>query len=278
MSVHVTRRAVLRMAGAVGITSVLSGCGNSAASDGASGTSEQTVIKVGTRADSMDKLAAVTPDIEAAGYSIEGVSFDDSVLPNQALGEGSIDINWYQHEPYLEAYNKSNGTDFVMVRPKSYAPLFGMYSSTWKSLDELPDGATLGMCSDASNQARGMNMLKDQGLITLVEGVETPTIRDVEDNPKGLQFIEAEMQLLPQSIDDVDGICLAAAHMVNAGKDADSYIVRSQDEEEYAVGFVVRREDADAEWATGLAKAVQCDHLKEYLANEMKGSMVPTWS
>ncbi|MFC2705134.1 MetQ/NlpA family ABC transporter substrate-binding protein [Olsenella profusa] len=275
MTASITRRTALRMAGLAGLTSILAACGGAG---GAQNAGETKVIKVGTRADSMDKLAAVTPDIEAAGYKIEGVSFDDSVLPNQALGEVSIDCNWYQHEPYLEAYNKSNGTDFVMVEPKSYAPLFGMYSSKWKSLDELPDGATLGMCSDASNQARGMTMLQDQGLLTLADGVETPTIHDVKDNPRNLQFIEAEMQLLPQSIDDVDGICLAAAHMVNAGKDANSYIARSQDEEEYAVGFVVRKEDADAAWATGLAKAVQCDHLRDYLANEMKGSMVPTWS
>lgn len=275
MTASITRRTALRMAGLAGLTSILAACGGAG---GAQNAGETKVIKVGTRADSMDKLAAVTPDIEAAGYKIEGVSFDDSVLPNQALGEVSIDCNWYQHEPYLEAYNKSNGTDFVMVEPKSYAPLFGMYSSKWKSLDELPDGATLGMCSDASNQARGMTMLQDQGLLTLADGVETPTIHDVKDNPRNLQFIEAEMQLLPQSIDDVDGVCLAAAHMVNAGKDANSYIARSQDEEEYAVGFVVRKEDADAAWATGLAKAVQCDHLRDYLANEMKGSMVPTWS
>lgn len=275
MTASITRRTALRMAGLAGLTSILAACGGAG---GAQNAGETKVIKVGTRADSMDKLAAVTPDIEAAGYKIEGVSFDDSVLPNQALGEVSIDCNWYQHEPYLEAYNKSNGTDFVMVEPKSYAPLFGMYSSKWKSLDELPDGGTLGMCSDASNQARGMTMLQDQGLLTLADGVETPTIHDVKDNPRNLQFIEAEMQLLPQSIDDVDGVCLAAAHMVNAGKDANSYIARSQDEEEYAVGFVVRKEDADAAWATGLAKAVQCDHLRDYLANEMKGSMVPTWS
>lgn len=274
MSNNYSRRAALSLFALLGISTTLVACDNSASSS----ISGQKIIKVGTRADSMDKLAAVTPDIEAAGFKIEAISFDDSVLPNQALGEGSIDCNWYQHEPYLEAYNKSNGTDFIMVKPKTYAPLFGMYSSKWKSIDQIPDGATLGMCSDASNQARGMNMLKDNGLLTLIDGVETPTIHDIKDNPKNLQFIEAEMQLLPQSIDDVDAICLAAAHMVNAGKDANSYIIRSQDEEKYAVGFVVRKEDADADWAVGLAKAVQCDHLKEYLANEMKGSMVPTWS
>lgn len=66
--------------------------------------------------------------IEAAGYKVDVTVFDDSNQPNVALGEGSIDINWYQHEPFLKAYNDANGTDFVMVEPKTAAPLFAMYS------------------------------------------------------------------------------------------------------------------------------------------------------
>ena len=257
----------------------LTGCNNASSGSSTSNTGEKTVIKVGaTSTPHGEILEQVKDDLATQGYDLQITIYDDYVLPNKALADGELDANYFQHTPYLNSYNKSNGTDFVMVEPKSYAPLFGMYSSKWKSLEELPDGATLGMCSDASNQARGMIMLKDHGLLTLVDGVDTPTIHDVKDNPKNLQFVEAEMQLLPQSINDVDGICLAAAHMVNAGMDANSYIARSKDEEKYAVGFVVRKEDANAEWATGIAKAVQCDHLKDYLANEMKGSMVPTWS
>ena len=83
--------------------------------------------------------------------------------------------------------------------------------------DRLPDGATIGLCNDATNQARGLHLLESQGLITLDDSVESPTMYDVKENPHNFKFIEAEMSVLPQSIKDVDAICLAAGHMVNAG-------------------------------------------------------------
>lgn len=238
---------------------------------------EKTNIKIGIRADLVDLLEAATPAIQEAGFTIETVVFDDSVQPNVALAEGSIDINWFQHEPYLNSYNKSNGTTFKMVQPKSYWPLFAMYSSKIKDVKDLKDGATIGLCNDASNQARGLKLLADQGLITLDPEAATPTVLDVKENPKNLKFIEAEMSVLPQSIKDVDAICLAATHMVNAGKDADSYVVKSNDAEEYGVGFVVTEENADAAWAKKLAEAVQCDALADTLATAKKGTMLPTW-
>lgn len=251
------------------VATLLAGCGGSGAED-------KEVIKLGVR-DSADQYEVVKSAIEEAGYTVEVTVFDDSIQPNVALGEGSIDINWYQHEPYLDAYNAENGTDFVMVQPKTAAPLFGMYSEKITKVDELPDGATIGICADASNQARGMFMLQDQGLITLKEGVEVPTQYDIVDNPKNLKFVEADMQVLPQSLPDVDACCMAAAHMVNAGLDGTKYVCCSSDAEEYAVGFVVRAEDADADWAKGLAEAVQTDALAEYFATEKQGVMVPMW-
>jgi len=92
-----------------------------------------------------------------------------------------------------------------------------------------------------------------------------------------LEFIEVEMSLLPQSIADCDAICLAAAHMGNAGLPTDNYLCESSDSIKYAVGFAVREEDKDAVWATDIAKAVQCDELEEYYKTEKKGTFIPTW-
>ncbi len=164
-----------------------------------------------------------------------------------------------------------------MVEPKTAAPLFAMYSEKIKSVDELKDGDTIALCSDASNKARGLHLLESQGLITLDDSVETPTQYDIKENKLNLKFIEADMQVLPQSLPDVAAILCAAAHMVNAGLDGTDYVCASDDAETYAVGFVVRKEDKDAEWATGLAKAVQCDALADYYKTEKKGTMVPMW-
>ena len=238
---------------------------------------EKTDVKIGVRSDLIDYYNAIEPVLQAKGYNPEMVSFDDSIQPNVALAEGSIDINWFQHEPYLTAYNAENGTDFVMVQPKTYAPLFAMYSTKHKSVEELPDGAVIGVCNDATNQDRGLKMLADNGLITLDESVEVATVHDIKDNPHNFTFQEAEMQMLPQSIDDLDAICLAGQHMVNAGNDPSAYLIKSSDEQEYAVGFVVSAENADAAWAKDIAETSQCDELAAALEEVSGGALLPVW-
>ena len=238
---------------------------------------EKTDVKIGVRSDLIDYYNAIEPVLQAKGYNPEMVSFDDSIQPNVALAEGSIDINWFQHEPYLTAYNAENGTDFVMVQPKTYAPLFAMYSTKHKSVEELPDGAVIGVCNDATNQDRGLKMLADNGLITLDESVEVATVHDIKDNPHNFTFQEAEMQMLPQSIDDLDAICLAGQHMVNAGSDPSAYLIKSSDEQEYAVGFVVSAENADAAWAKDIAETAQCDELAAALEEVSGGALLPVW-
>ena len=230
-------------------------------------------IKIGIRSDGIDQLEVVRAKIEEAGYKVEESVFDDSVQPNVALGEGSIDVNWYQHGPYLETYNAENETDFVMVEPKTAYPLFAMFSDKYDSVDKLPDGATIGLCNDATNQARALNMLQAEELIKLDDSVEIPTMYDVKENPHDFKFIEAEMSVLPQSLSDADAICLAAAHMVNAGLSAEGYLCSAPDGEDYAVGFVVRGEDKDAEWAKALAELVQAEYFEE----EKDGTMIPSW-
>ena len=259
---------------------MLAGCGSSKADDTkseADSSTEKKDITIGVRADMVNQYAAVEDKLKELGYNVQSKVFDDSVQPDVALAEGSIDCNWYQHEPYLKSYNEKNGTNLVMVEPKTFYPLFAMYSDKWDSVDELPDGATIGLCNDATNQARGLHLLESQGLITLDDSVESPTMYDVKENPHNFKFIEAEMSVLPQSIKDVDAICLAAGHMVNAGLSADGYLCQSDDNDTYAVGFAVRAEDKDAQWIKDIAEAVQCDELTEYFKTEKQGTQIPCW-
>ena len=259
---------------------MLAGCGSSKADDTkseADSSTEKKDITIGVRADMVNQYAAVEDKLKELGYNVQSKVFDDSVQPDVALAEGSIDCNWYQHEPYLKSYNEKNGTNLVMVEPKTFYPLFAMYSDKWDSVDELPDGATIGLCNDATNQARGLHLLESQGLITLDDSVESPTMYDVKENPHNFKFIEAEMSVLPRSIKDVDAICLAAGHMVNAGLSADGYLCQSDDNDTYAVGFAVRAEDKDAQWIKDIAETVQCDELAEYFKTEKQGTQIPCW-
>ena len=111
-------------------------------------TPEKKKIVLGVRADIIGMYEAIKPELDVLGYEIEMKSFNDSIQPNQALAEGSIDVNWYQHEQYMRSYNEANKTNFVMIRPKTYGNLFAMYSMKWGTLDKLPEGALIGLCND----------------------------------------------------------------------------------------------------------------------------------
>ncbi len=244
--------------------------------DGAQGSSEKEKKKIilAVRADGIDMAESIREDVKKAGYELEIKTFDDSIQPNVALGEKSVDVNWFQHIPYLENYNKSNGTDFVMAEPYTHYPLFAMYSNKHTKISDIPDGATIGLCNDASNMARGLKMLRDYGLIEIKDGVTSPTLFDISKNPKGLKFIEAEMSVLPQALGDVDAIVLAGMHMKNAGLDASKYVEKSKDGPEYSLGFVVRKEDKDAKWLKDLNAVAKSESLKKYFIST-GGTLIP---
>ena len=114
------------------ILGVMVSCGkDTGKKDGAQGSSEKEKKKIilAVRADGIDMAESIREDVKKAGYELEIKTFDDSIQPNVALGEKSVDVNWFQHIPYLENYNKSNGTDFVMAEPYTHYPLFAMYSN-----------------------------------------------------------------------------------------------------------------------------------------------------
>ncbi|WP_434796886.1 MetQ/NlpA family ABC transporter substrate-binding protein [Terrisporobacter vanillatitrophus] len=252
-------------------TTFLVGCGK----DNAQAGGEKTTIKLGVRGTSIDEAEIAKSKLEEKGYKVEIVTFDDNIAPNTALAEGSIDANMYQHEPYLDDYNKNEGTKLVMVKPKVRAPIFGLYSEEYTDIKDIKDGSTIGLCNDSSNQARGLKLLEELGFIKLDESVESPTMYDIAENPKNLKFIEAEMISLPQSLSDVAAIACAGAHIQNASKDPQKLsLANSNDEEEYAVGVVVNEKDKDTQWAKDIADAYRSKEIKTYIEENYKGVFI----
>lgn len=164
-----------------------------------------------------------------------------------------------------------------MVKPYTHYARFGLYSDKYKAVSQIPDGAVIGLCNDTTNRSRGLKMLADLGLITLNPGVENATIYDIKDNPHHFQFVEAEMTSLAQAINDYGAIALASAHMANAGKDPSAYLAESKDSKDFALGYVVRPEDRNAQWVQDLIKATQTDEMKAYFQEHDKGALVPMW-
>jgi D-methionine transport system substrate-binding protein len=261
------------------LAALATGCGSKteSAKSSASSSKEKTTITLGIRSDGVDQAELLRAPLKKMGYTLKVVTFEDSIQPNVALTQKKIDCNWYQHEPYLKSYNKSNGTDLVMAQPCDHYPLFAMYSSKCEKVADLPDGAKIGLCNDATNEARGLNLLASQKLITLADGVDTPTIYDVKENPHNFKFVETEMTQLASNIDQYDAIVLAAAHMANAGKDATKYVCQSDDGKDYAVGFAVRKGDENTKWIKAIIKSAQTEKMANYFKTEKQGTLIPMW-
>ena len=138
-------------------------------------------------------LEQVRDDLAAAGYDLEVVIFDDYVLPNTSLNEGSLDANYFQHTPYLNSFNEANGTDLVAAASIHYEP-FGLYGNGVESVAETPDGATIIIPADDINETRALLLLEQEGLITLPEGANAAdgvTTLDIVDN-KGYNIITVQ--------------------------------------------------------------------------------------
>lgn len=150
-----------------------------------------------------------------AGLDLEITEYTDYVQPNVALDAGELDANFFQHVPYFDAEVAEKGYEFEHG-PGVHIEPFGLYSEVVESVDELEDGAVVVVTNDPSNQARGLKLLQQEGLITLAD-VENPTIYDIEDNPKNLDIRESEAPAIPVQLPDVDLAVINGNFALEAG-------------------------------------------------------------
>lgn len=168
---------------------LLAACGSDETGSGSG--EESKSIKFGATAgpysDMIEK--AIKPGLEEKGYSVEIVEFSDYIQPNNALNEGSIDANLFQHTIYLENFEKENDMDLSALLSVPTAPM-GIYSNVFGSIDEVADGATVAIPNDPTNAARAFNTLRDAGLIEIDANSNPLTVseKDVTSNPKNLLF------------------------------------------------------------------------------------------
>ena len=175
------------------------------------------VLKVGaTAVPHAEILNHVKPALKAQGIDLQIKEFSDYVQPNAAVEDKQLDVNFFQHQPYLDSYNKDRKTSLVAVpNGKVHVEPFGGYSQKIKNVKDLKDGATIAIPNDPSNGGRALILLAKQGLIELKDPKSlTPTPLDVAKNPKKLKFKELEAPLLPRALADVDlALILSLIHI-----------------------------------------------------------------
>ena len=220
---------------------------------------------------------AVKPLVEKDGYKLVVKEFTDYVQPNTATEDGEVDANYFQHKPYLDNFNKEKGTHLVSVEGIHFEP-FGLYPGKTKSLDDLADGAKIAVPNDATNEARALQLLAAQGIITLKEDAGlAATKNDVVDNPHNIELVEMEAAQLPRTLSDVDFAVINGNYALQADLNAaeDSLITENTDYAKVYVNVVACRSgEENSDKIQALKKALQSDDVKKYVDETYKGAVV----
>jgi D-methionine transport system substrate-binding protein len=199
-------------------------------------------LKLGTTAAFAPPLEAAVAEAEKQGLKVELIEFSDWIAPNVSLANGDIDVNYFQHIPFLENAKREAGYDLIPYAPGIINNV-GLYSKQYKRFEDLPDGARVAIANDPVNGGRGLQLLEKAGLITLKPGVGyQATQEDILSNPRNIQIIELEAVQLVRAYDDVDLVQGYPAY-IRLAKTFDPYsalLFDGLDHPEYVIQFVIR--------------------------------------
>jgi D-methionine transport system substrate-binding protein len=273
------RTLVTSAVAALAAVTVLAGCGAGGTETAAAPADPAAPLRVGVSPTPHGQILHYVADelAPARNLNIEIVEFTDYVQPNTALVDGSLDANYFQTVPYLDEFTATSGAELAWVAPVHVEPL-GLYSRSVADLAALPDGATVGIANDATNEARGLRLLAANGLITLNPGSEaTATPRDIAANPKNLQFSELEAAQLPRSLEDTDASVINGNYAIDAGLNPaqDALVLESAQNNPNANGLVTRPELEDDPRITALAELLQSQQVKDYIQQTFAGAVIP---
>ena len=228
------------------------------------GGSNAETIRVGVCAGPYQDMfeQAIEPSLTEQGYSVKYVEFSDYVQPNNALADGEIDLNLFQHATYLESFSKQHNLDLASIVEVPTAAM-GVFLGKAGSLDQLPPNATVAIPNDDTNLSRALRVLQQAGLITLDASVDPAKagVNNIAENPRGLYFQQVNADVL----DSVDVAVINGNYAIGAGLDlADAAYVEQLSEGYYNV-IAVQGADADAEFAQAVKGIVQSDAFKSVI-------------
>ncbi|WP_405696139.1 MetQ/NlpA family ABC transporter substrate-binding protein [Streptomyces sp. NBC_01185] len=215
---------------------------------------------------------------EKAGLKLEVKEFTDYVLPNTATENGQVDANFFQHKPYLDDFNKKNKTHIVPVVDVHLEPL-GLYSKKVKDLKDIKAGQTVAVPNDTTNEGRALQLLAENGLITVKDGVGTNAkLSDITDK-KGLEFKEIEAATVPRALDDVDAAVINGNYAIEAGYEPakDSLALEKAEGNPYANLLAVKEGNEEDPRVQKLAKLLNSDEVKKFIEDTYKGSIIPAF-
>ena len=255
---------------------LLAGC--SAPGDGAAGNGTQTLTVAATAIPHAEILKQVKPLLAKEGVDLRVKVFADYVQPNLQVVEKGVDLNYFETRPYLDAFNRERGTNLVVITGVHIEP-FGAYSRKYKSIDQLPDGASVSIPNDPSNNSRALLLLAKHGLITLKDPTnEMSTLKDITANPKHLQFRQLEAAMLPRTLDEVDLALINTNYALAAGLNPTRDALLIEDKNSPYVNYLVGRPDNQNDpRVQKLAKALHSPEIKAFIEQKYHGAVLPAF-
>jgi D-methionine transport system substrate-binding protein len=257
------------------VISVLAACGSEEEANG-----EKKVIEFGATTGPYSDMVtkAIAPLLEEKGYEINNTEFSDYVQPNNALANGDLDANLFQHKIYLEAFAEENDLDLSEVISVPTAPM-GLYSNTFDSIDEIEDGSTVVIANDPTNLARTLIMLQDEGLITISEDVDPlrASVKDIASNPKNLDFVEIEAGQLPRAVESEDLAAVPGNFALAAGMDLLDALALENMPDDYRNRVVVNTEDLDSQFVKDIKEVIESEEFEAIIDEQFQGFGKPEW-
>lgn len=262
------------------ITLSLTGCSSKPTENADNGSN--TTVKVGVIGDNIDMWVPITENLAKQGITIELIKFSDYSLPNQALADGEIDINAFQHYAYFENEKTDKGFDLTAIGETFLSPMC-IYSNSITDVSQLTENAKISLPNDASNQGRALKVLETAGVITIDPAVGfSPTLKDITENPKNIEFVEVDAAQLCSLLPDVDAAVINANYALDNGfipaEDAIFLDKPVKDVENPFINIIAARTvDKDNEIYKKVVEAYNSDEVIEVFNTAYKGAYLPAW-
>lgn len=277
---HIAKKSLALILCLIFILALAAGCGGKTEpAKPAAAPAADKPLKVGVTPGPHAQIMEVVKKVaEKDGLKIQIVEFSDYVQPNVALNQGDIDINSFQHLPYLENMVKDRKYDLVMLA-KTFTFPMGIYSKKIKSIKDLKDGAVIAMPNDPTNGGRALVLFEKAGLIKLKPGLgHKASVMDIVDNPRKFKIRELEAAQIPRTLEDMDIAAINTNYAMSAGlvpaKDA---LILEDASSPYANILAVRGKDKDNPLYKKFLKAYQSEEVKKFVTEEFKGSVIVAW-
>ena len=249
-------------------------------SDASDEPQDQDKIKVGTTSGADEQILEKVKEVAAKnGLIVEIVPFSDYVRPNLALADKDVDLNSFQHVPYLETFCKERNLDLVSIGTTYVSPI-GFFSKKIQTLDDLQEGDNLAVPNDPTNGGRALLLLQKAGFITVDPEVGLlATPHDITENNLGLKIIEVDAAQTPRTMDDVAAAAINNTFAIPAGLNPATDAIYLEDADSPYVNVIAARaEDKDNPLYKKFVQAYQSQEVADFILSEFKGSTLPAFS